>query len=1167
MRHICAFACSLVFVWGTTMRAQSDPSLAQGLIPYLSYQGGNIDNINLTNGALNITIPLIGYPQRGGALKLNFSAVYNSKAWARTLHCVGSGTNQSCLWLWGSTLSQTSTLIPLPASDDQFDVVDDQDIQEVPDPYNFTYGGEQQYRYIAEWRTSDGAVHHGAVVGSNPQAADQMSLDGTGFSVPLGYITGCTGLCPTTDTNGISYYPSTNTAPVLREDANGNTVSLQYSQGTDGTVTGYIDTVGRIIPIATSTTNYSGCSGSLPTSSAYQWQIPGANGSTLTYTFCYASVSICVPGSSPDTTCGTSFPYQGGTPIEPYQGSQTLLQSIVLPNNTTWTFVYSDRNPGDPDTVNYGDLSEIIFPTGGSISYQYALQTGPTVAGSNVSMAIMSRAINANDGTGPYTWTYTYSQSDGVTTQTTVADPLGEQTVHVFGEYPYETETTYYSGAAGSSQVLKSIARTYTTNSAVNPDTYPQFPIAAFPTSISTSLNNQTTSLVSMQYCCSMTYYGVDEMAYTNATGTYGLLSDMKTYDYATSPPGPLLRDDQTTYEWQNNNAYYSADFLNLVAQKTTYDGSGDLLEQTNYTYDESSYLTGSGITIQHGSPASPVRGNLTSVTRVLSTGSSPTSHTNWYDTGEPYQQIDPLGHTTTYGYSPTYAGSLPTSVTDAMGYTTTYTYDFNLGLKTSVIDPNQQTTSYAYDTWGRQIQVNYPDGGQTSYCYNDLSNIQCSPDSAAPSVLVTQLQTGTTQIQTESDYDGLARTVLQKTLTDPDGIDSVFTTYDALGRASMVSNPYRSTSDPTYGINQTQYDALGRVLVQTQPDGSYVNWSYSGNVTTYTNELGNSWQQTVDGLGHLTQVIEPGALNTTYQYDALGNLLCADQWASGAPGTPCTSSRARQFKYDNLSRLIQAFNIESGWTCYGTTLGGAAPNGSNCTEGYDADGNLLYKTDAREIAVNYSYDALNRVTSKTYSNPTPTSCYVYDQTFVGKLTYAWTLPWAANATQAPSCPSSGSTAGYQSLRVYGAYDAMGRVVSEQQCVLGFCTSAAPPAAPSANCPSLSSANGLSYCYDLAGDLTAYSNGLNSTAFPQQAILFSQGFDAAGRLSSVSIPNSPSSPWISSPQLPGNLFTVNPTSGYAPFGALQNWTLGANLNVNRTYDDRLRVTGETASQP
>ena len=287
---------------------------------------------------------------------------------------------------------------------------------------------------------------------------------------------------------------------------------------------------------------------------------------------------------------------------------------------------------------------------------------------------------------------------------------------------------------------------------------------------------------------------------------------------------------------------------------------------------------------------------------------------------------------------------------------------------------------------------------------------------------------------------------------------------------------------------------------------------------------------------------------------------------SSPAPGGPID----RSFNYDSLSRLIQAFNPESGWTCYGTT-GGAAANGSNCTEGYDGNGNLMNKTDARAITTSYTYDSLNRILTKSYGTSSSlVSCSQYDTATngTGRLGASWTqFGSCATSPPAVACTSSSQSC-YQSLRAFGSYDVMGRVSSEQQCVLGFCTSSAPPSAPSQNCASLSTAAGIAYCYDLAGDLTAYSNGLTSTAFPQQWALFSQTYDSAARLASVTVPSSPISPWSgSNPALPPNLFTVNPTSGYTPLSTLQNWTMGTNLSVNKTYDPRQRVSSETATQP
>jgi YD repeat-containing protein len=59
--------------------------------------------------------------------------------------------------------------------------------------------------------------------------------------------------------------------------------------------------------------------------------------------------------------------------------------------------------------------------------------------------------------------------------------------------------------------------------------------------------------------------------------------------------------------------------------------------------------------------------------------------------------------------------------------------------------------------------------------------------------------------------------------------------------------------------------------------------------------------------------------------------------------------------------------------------------SGSSCLNGYDANSNLIAKTDARGIQTTYTYDALNRLTGKTYSDgTTPGAYYQYDQSSAG---------------------------------------------------------------------------------------------------------------------------------------------------------------------------------------
>src|SRR5207245_959713 len=59
---------------------------------------------------------------------------------------------------------------------------------------------------------------------------------------------------------------------------------------------------------------------------------------------------------------------------------------------------------------------------------------------------------------------------------------------------------------------------------------------------------------------------------------------------------------------------------------------------------------------------------------------------------------------------------------------------------------------------------------------------------------------------------DGLGRAVNTFLMSDPDGSTEKDTSYDSSGRMVTVSNPYRSTSDSTYGVETLAYDGLDRL-------------------------------------------------------------------------------------------------------------------------------------------------------------------------------------------------------------------------------------------------------------------------------------------------------------------------------------------------------------------
>src|SRR6185295_4926296 len=394
---------------------------------------------------------------------------------------------------------------------------------------------------------------------------------------------------------------------------------------------------------------------------------------------------------------------------------------------------------------------------------------------------------------------------------------------------------------------------------------------------------------------------------------------------------------------------------------------------------------------------------------------------------------------------------ALPTSVTNAVGHTVYSQFDFYLGQPVDSEDANGIVSSVYYnDGLDRPTKaIRAVNGGadvktQTIFDYQDASHkIATYKDQTAFNDQV---------LRSESFYDGLGRTTDTRLYEGANYI-LVQKQYDALGRAFKTSNPYRPLQPENAIWTTTTYDSIGRVTKVTTPDGASVNTTYNGNETTVTDQhdpavAGHSRKTITDGTGRLRQVIEDpttGGLNylTTYSYDALDNMIAVTQ-----------GGQTRSFAYDSLKRLLSATNPESGNVCYGTRVSGVCQ-----ANGYDDDGNLLYRTDARGVQTNYTYDAINRMLTTSYTNDpnsTPTVTYSYDP----------------NITNGKGRLSSVSST--VSTYNYTVFDALGRVKTANQ-VMGAQTYT------------------MSYTYDLTGAITSmtYPSGNSVTNI----------YDTTGRLS------------------------------------------------------------------
>jgi RHS repeat-associated protein len=860
--------------------------------------------------------------------------------------------------------------------------------------------------------TPDGSVHPTVTAGrvtlplnQNPTAGPEWSIDATGF-----FSNASDNVNPTfqMDRDGIRYFYGTTTPPpIFREDSNGNQIvepAPNYNT--------YTDTVGRTVaqppsPGTDITTNYSGCSGPLTITSAQEWSVPGPNGGTDNFKLCYVTITSTIP-----TLVINGITINGTTLT-----NTTMLQSIVLPNNTTWTFEYNDRNSGDPSTVNYFGLTQITLPTGGTISYTYVTEERQTAGADSFSRYITSRTVNANDGTGPQTWSYGLRAG-------AVTDPEGNDVVHTYTDFSscecgtfYETGTKYYQGSSTSGTLLKTTQTDFNYSTTTPNEAYPGssnvYPIRVTTTWPNGQVTKTETDLDALEL---------------SGNFSYGNVIAKREYDYGTGSPGALLRTTTTQYEAFINSAYLTNNLLALPSSIQITDGGGTQRAYTTYGYDEYALQT-SGLGASQQLDTAPAdgaqRGNQTTVHRWLNGSATATTNcnisvTNGYlvryatynNTGTIYQSTDSCGssagdskHTTNYSYSSTYLDAYPTKITNPLSQSTTMAYDLNTGLVTSIADPNSQTTSFTYDNMGRIATASYPDGGSATITHQETT----FPFSATLSKKITSsLNYVTTNV-----FDGLGRVSQSQLTSDPSGADYTDTTYDADGREYTVSNPYRTKTDPTYGITSSVYDALGRICVLIPPDGTAVaNTScptarpsndvfttYSGSGTTVTDQQGISRKSQTDGLGRVTTVWEdPTDLNyeTVYTYDALNDLATVVQGGS----------HNRTFAYDSLNRLTSSTNPESGTVTYT----------------YDADSNVITKKDARSIAITYGYDVLNRMVSKTYSNGDPAVTYSYDQSGCLGLSACYNVGRRTGMTDA---------AGSESW----AYDEMGRQLDEQRVI------------------------------------------------------------------------------------------------------------------------------------
>jgi RHS repeat-associated protein len=663
----------------------------------------------------------------------------------------------------------------------------------------------------------------------------------------------------------------------------------------------------------------------------------------------------------------TAFPttsYDTYHQVVQYSGSLSVISQITLPNGLSYTFSYDDpNNPGHPNP--FGEVTKVTLPTGGYIKYKWGFggDPGPTTDNPLFTPILDSRILIekdvSEDGSTEHVWTYV-KDSQGVT----VTDPLGNKEIHAL--FSNGNCSVSLSGQAtpppvdpgveyldASGRVLKIVAYDYCFD-------YGPVYSAQQDANLSSTNQNYTYGLRNPRIIrTTVTLPDTGQVSKTetdfNDTYTYQVTSDSSTYtdarlnptetreyDYGSGAPGSLVRKTDTSY-WHNQSAgsaYLTGHIWNRVFQKDVYDGpTSTLVASTQYNYDSTTISSTSSV-IQHDTAFNTgytLRGNVTQIKRLLtSTGTWLTTTNSYNDVGNLVQTTDPGGHTYTLSYADNFTdGANHNSqgfLTSVTGPTTNVNhiegkqYYWNTGLTAAVCGQNAPSPSacvntyspsagspiadyakYTYDALGRPLTVTHGDGGTTSFSFTEPSSP--SPSSRI-SVSSTSAIDSSTNLTNSVVIDGLGRVIETQLTSDPAGTDKVDTLYDEVGRVHSVSNPYRSTGDPTYGITTNVYDGAGRVTTLIPPDGSSsannVTTVYSGNSITVTDQAGKQRRSFSDALGRLIEVDEPGAPSGATVSNGYAVINGTEQTGGGTSGTDSIT----------FSGVDQSYQVEIDPTC-----------------------------------------------------------------------------------------------------------------------------------------------------------------------------------------------------------------------------------------------------------
>ncbi|MCA9996328.1 MAG: hypothetical protein KDE56_11305 [Anaerolineales bacterium] len=490
----------------------------------------------------------------------------------------------------------------------------------------------------------------------------------------------------------------------------------------------------------------------------------------------------------------------------------------------------------------------------------------------------------------------------------------------------------------------------------------------------------------------------------------------------------------------------------------------------------------------------------------------------------------DPNGNTTTYTYD---NQDRLTTITDPVGLVTTLTYGGNGRLQT-VTDPAGRITTFSHNGAGDLTSVTFPDGKSRSFGYDSRHLMTAETD-----------ENGQTTSRVYNEYGQITSATL------PDGTVRQASASLSVGLVPQgqgtIDNPAPVTR-PNANVS-TYTDGEGHVTI-------YGTGRF-GEATRITDPAGFSTAISRDIDGNPTQTSLPSGAIFNRTFDAQGNMLTFHD---------ATVNGTTNFTYEPLFNQVTAVTD---------------PFNQTTRFAYDGQGNLTQLTTPLNRSVTFAYNNRGLVSNMTDTLGTPAS-YSYNPQ--GNLT---SLTQGTGSGQRTASMTY-TPAGYLDTLT----DPLGRLFTFTYDVLGRLTQEILPGGRTIN-----------YAYDSAGNLTsltppsqpphtfAYSEidlltaynappvaggGSNQTRYSynhaQQltqvvrpdGLTLDYGYDAAGRLGTVTVPNGSYS-YSYSPTT-GQLASLSDSDGgalsYRYSGELLtqvNWTGAVNGFVGYGYDAGARL--------